>query len=82
MDHISSNEKVDSEYGWNFREGTVRKGIGKNSGYSVSVFNTAYDRAERKQLFLSVQANVNDDGEISISTVKRCELDEKIKKYL
>lgn len=82
MDYISENEKVDSEYGWRFLEGTVRKGIGKNAGYSVSIFHAAYDNNECKQLFLSVQANVSANGHILVFTVKRCELDESIEKFL
>lgn len=81
-DYIFDNEQVDSEHGWRFREGTVRKSIGKNSGYIVSIFYTAFDNTKHKQLFLSVQANVSNNGQISVCTVKRCELDESIEKLL
>jgi hypothetical protein len=82
MGHIDENEKVDSESGWSFREGTVHQSVGKDSGYSVTVFSTAYDKTKGKQLFLSVQASVESSDKITISTVKRCEVDENIKKIL
>ena len=82
MDHIEANEKVNSKYGWHFREGTVSKCIGKDAGYSVTIFSTAYDDIEKRQLFLSVQANITVNDEISVTTVKRCEVNEDLKKYL
>lgn len=82
MDYIETNEKVDSKLGWVFREGTVRKGIGQGAGYSVTIFSTTYDATEKKELFLSVQADVTDKDEMSVTTVKRCEVDEHIEKYL
>lgn|GEM_PF-2944690 len=82
MDHIESNEKTDSKSGWIFREGTVTKGVGQGAGYSVTIFSTTYDATENKELFLSVQANATDKDEISVKTVKRCEVDEYIEKYL
>lgn len=82
MRHIDEKEKIDSKYGWNFREGSVIKGLGENAGYSVVIFSTGYDETEKKQFFLSVQANVTADNQITVSTVKRCEVDENLEKYL
>jgi hypothetical protein len=82
MNYISKNELVDSKYGWSFREGIVRKDIGKDAGYSLCVLSTAYDQTEKKQLFLSVEANVNFDDVISVHTVKRSKVDENLEKYL
>ena len=82
MSHIEEKEPVNSDSGWRFLEGTVRQGIGKNAGYSVTVFSTAYDTSIKQQLFLSVQANEDFEGKISVSTVKRCEVDKHLDKYL
>lgn len=82
MHHITEEEAVNSESGWRFLEGTVRQGRGKNTGYSVTVFSTAYDKSTEQQLFLSVQANEDTEGNISVCTTKRCEVDEHLEKYL
>jgi hypothetical protein len=82
MRHIEEKESVNSDSGWRFLKGSVRQGIGKNSGYSVTIFSTAYDSSIKQQLFLSVQANEDFEGKISVSTIKRCEVDEHLEKYL
>lgn len=82
MRHMSEEEAVNSASGWRFLEGSVRHGIGKSTGYSVTVFSTAYDESTKQQLFLSVQANEDSEGNISVSTVKRCEVDKHLEKYL
>jgi len=82
MRHIEEEEPVNSSSGWRFLEGSVRRGIAKNTGYSVTVFSTAYDNSIKQQLFLSVQANDDSEGKVSVSTIKRCEVDEHLEKYL
>ena len=79
--HIEKEEIVDLQYGWNFLEGIADRGIVLGAGYSVTIFSTAYDNVERKQLFLSVRANVDENNHIAVSTVKRCQVDDRTKQY-
>ncbi len=80
MSYIENNEKISSTYGWRFSEGTVSKHI--PGGYSVTIFNTAYDEELKEHIFLSVQADVTEADELTVHTIKRCEVDENLKKYL